>query len=113
MREKIRKIAGLFLLTSILVLLTGCGKLKLTPSLHEESELNQNKDIKFETEKRIYPTGVKEIQLNVTNNTKKDIAYGVDYSLEKKESNEWMEVQPNEEMYFIAIALNIEPGVTG
>lgn len=70
------------------------------------------KDVIMKTEKSIYELGTKEIKVDITNNSKQDVYYGVQYEVEKFENNKWAKVPFKEEPMFIEIAYILGPGKT-
>ena len=76
-----------------------------------EGEVNL-KDVIMKTEKNTYELGTKEIKVDITNNSKQDVYYGLQYEVEKFENNKWVKVPFKEEPMFIEIAYILEPGKT-
>lgn len=73
---------------------------------------NNFKDIIMKTEKGTYGLGINEIIIDITNNSKKEIYYGLQYEVEKYESDKWIKVPFKEEPAFIEIAYALESGKT-
>lgn len=73
---------------------------------------DNSEDIIMKTEKSTYELGTKEIKVNITNNSKKEVYYGVQYEIERFENNKWIKVPFKEEQLFIQIAYLLEPGET-
>lgn len=71
------------------------------------------KDITMKTEKNTYNLGTKEIKVYITNNSKKEVYYGLQYEIERLENNKWVRVPFKEQVAFIEIAYIIEPGKIG
>lgn len=71
------------------------------------------KDITMKTEKSTYKLGTKEIKVYITNNSKKEVYYGLQYEIERLENNNWVRVPFKEQVAFIEIAYIIEPGKIG
>jgi hypothetical protein len=76
-----------------------------------EGEVNL-KDVIMKTEKNTYELGTKEIKVNITNNSKQDVYYGLQYEVEKFENNKWVKIPFKEEPMFIEIAYILEQGKT-
>lgn len=110
MKKKWKQTRKSLLLGLSLLFLTACSALKLEPSPYKKTELDQNSAIHFETAEKRFSVSPETIDVKVTNQTAEEIAYGIDFILEKKEKEEWKKVRPKEEMAFIAIAKILEPG---
>lgn len=70
------------------------------------------KDVIMKTEKNTYEIGTKEIKVDITNDSKQDVYYGLQYEVEKFENNKWIKVPFKEEPIFIESAYILEPGKT-
>ncbi len=71
-----------------------------------------SEDITMKTEKNTYELGTKEIKVDITNNSKKEVYYGLEYGIEKFENNKWVKVPFKEEQLFIQIAYLLGPEET-
>lgn len=71
------------------------------------------KDVIMKTEKSTYELGTNEVKVYITNNSKKEVYYGLQYEIERLENNNWVRVPFKEEPVFIEIAYIIEPGKIG
>lgn len=76
-----------------------------------EGEVNL-KDVDVKTEKNVYELGIKEITIEIKNNSKQEVSYGLQYEVEKFENNKWVKVPFKEEPMFIEIAYILHPGKT-
>lgn len=103
----------LIILFVMLGVLTACRHLVMEPSPYAETELNQSKDIHFRTIKKTIQADEKKMDVEVVNESDETIGYGIEFTLEKLQEKEWMEVQPDDEIAFIAIGLLVEPGERG
>lgn len=80
---------------------------------NETNEGNVNlKNVVMKAEKSTYELGTKEIKVDITNNSNQEVSYGLQYEIEKLESNKWVKVPFKEEPMFIMIAYVLEPGKT-
>lgn len=61
------------------------------------------KGINMKTEKSTYELGTEKIKVSIINNTDQESGYGVDYSIQKFEANEWSNLEFKEDTAFIAI----------
>lgn len=109
-KPKIKNIALLFTVTGIL---TGCRHLVMNPSPFLKGKLNSDKHIHFRTVKKSLSSDEREIEVETSNHTNRSLAYGITFTLEKDHESQWMEVDPDDELAFIAIAQVIQPGETG
>ncbi|MDR3598307.1 immunoglobulin-like domain-containing protein [Clostridium sp.] len=75
----------------------------------DESNLQ---DLTMKTEKSIYELGTREIKVYITNNSKKEVYYGLQYEVEKFENNNWIKVPFKEEVMIAQIAYSLQPGKT-
>lgn len=76
-----------------------------------EGEVNL-KDVYIKAEKTVYELGIKEITLEIKNNSKQEVSYGLQYEVEKFENSKWVKVPFKEEPMFVEIAYILQPGKT-
>lgn len=67
-------------------------------------------NVSIELEKDQYSSEGDTFILNTINNSEDEISYGIAFTLEKEDDNEWFIVEPEEEMAFILIAHILGPG---
>lgn len=103
-----RKITlGTTLVISV-ISLWSCSDSSGEPSPYEE--VNTMENVSIELEKDQYSSEGDTFILNTINNSEDEISYGIAFTLEKEDDNEWFIVEPEEEMAFILIAHILGPG---
>ena len=103
----------LILVSALLGLfLAGCKQTTFEPSPYKPSELNTLSGVTMETEKASYPSDVEVITVAITNKTIEELFYGVAYSVEYLDGNDWVIFPFEEERAWIEIALLLEPDAT-
>lgn len=80
------------------------------PGNNETQGESNLKDVTMKTEKSTYELGTKEIKVYITNNSKKEFYYGLEYEIQRLENNKWVRIPFKEDVAFIEIACVIEPG---
>lgn len=65
------------------------AKLVWKPTRFEESELNAKSFCAMKTEYPVYKTGVSTVYVELTNNTKKMLGFGRNFTLERKQADGW------------------------
>lgn len=100
---------GIFILASFCLLLVGCHPLKVISSPYKNIQINKNQTIHFHTDESSYPKGIQAINIEVINDSKHEISYGMGFSLEKEEEH-WMEVVPSIETSIKEIGIILKPG---
>lgn len=107
-----KRMSGFLISLATLFLIAGCTETAFEPSPYKPSELNNLSGATMETEKESYPANVEVITLEIINKTVEEIFYGVAFSVEYRDGNEWVVFPFEEEMAWIEIALILEPGAT-
>ena len=65
--------------------------------------------LELTTDKKAYPTQVKELVLKIKNTGKIPVRFGTPYDLEKLINGEWYHHMPNKERAFTALGIEVEP----
>lgn len=103
-----------WILTSALLglFLAGCTKTAFEPSPYPANELNQLTGVTMKTVEPTYSPDVETIHVAIANETEEELFYGVAFSVEYLDEDEWVVFPFEEEMAWIEIALTLEPGAT-
>lgn len=80
------------------------------PSPYGESELNNLPGVMMTTKEERYPVRPEGVDVIITNTSEDEYFYGVEFSVERLEGEEWMVVPFEDDVAWIAIALILEPG---
>lgn len=80
------------------------------PSPYEEAELNALPGVAMVTKEESYPVRPEGVEVIITNNSDQEYFYGVQFSVERLEGEEWFVVPFEDEVAWIEIALILEPG---
>ena len=83
--------------------------MKVISSPYKNTQLNKDQTIHFHTDGSSYSKGIQAINIEVINNSKHEIGYGIGSSLEK-EGEFWMEVVPSIETSIKEIGIILKPG---
>lgn len=97
--------AGAFLIIGLV--LSGCGD-SGEPSPFEEVDTLDGVSIRLNQE--VYDSEGETFILTVSNKSEEEISYGIAFTVEKQEGDQWITVEPEEEMSFIMIAHILGPG---
>ncbi|MGP6147420.1 immunoglobulin-like domain-containing protein [Jeotgalibaca sp. A122] len=108
-----KKRSGWFI-TSILttLLLAGCKQTAFEPSPYKPADLNHLSGVTMQTAEPSYPTDIESIAVTITNKSEAELFYGVAFSVEYLDGNEWVIFPFEDEMAWIEIALILEPDAT-
>lgn len=104
MTKTIKGLSALFFASFIL---SACGATK------EESpfeEVNTLDGVGINLEQEIYEPEGDTFILTVSNESEQEISYGVAFTVEIEQDDNWYVVEPEEEMAFILIAHMLQPG---
>lgn len=88
-------------------LLMGCTESR-EPSPYEE--VNTLEGVELQLNQSSYARENDTFSLTVINNSEQEITYGVAFTIEKSEDDQWVMMEPEEEMAFILIAHILPPG---
>ncbi|AZP04349.1 immunoglobulin-like domain-containing protein [Jeotgalibaca ciconiae] len=103
---------GLFLFGMCLLIgtLSACGgQSSMEKSPYSEGDLNQLDRVSMSTTESVYPVGTSEIKVTISNETEEEYAYGVEFTVEKQEEEEWFVVPFEDGVAWIAIAHILAP----
>lgn len=104
-----RKVKYTLFLLVLSILIVGCS----TSSIGEESphgeQVNLQEDITITLDKETYSAEGNILELTTRNESDEKISFGVPFSIEMREGDDWYIVEPNEEVSFIMIAYILEP----
>jgi len=89
------------------MVLSGCGDIR-EPSPFEEVDTLDGVSISLNQE--VYDSEGETFILTVSNQSEEEISYGIAFTVEKQEGDQWITVEPEEEMSFIMIAHILGPG---
>ena len=92
--------------------LSGCKQTTFEPSPYKPSDLNTLSGVTMETEEASYPTDVEVMTVTITNKTIEELYYGVAFSVEYLDGNDWVVFPFEEEMAWIEIALPLDADTT-
>lgn len=104
MTVKLIRVAGLLL---ALIFLGGCSETKEASPFEEVDGLE---GVSLELNEEVYAPENNTFRLTVSNESEKEITYGIAFTVEKEEGDGWYIVEPEEEMAFILIAHVLGPG---
>lgn len=104
MLKTILKMSPILLLA---IILAGCAENR-EPSPFEE--VNTLDGVDLQLNQSSYEAEDNSFLLSVVNNSEEEITYGVAFTIEKLENEQWVMVEPEEEMAFILIAHILPPG---
>lgn len=101
-----------WILTSALLglFLVGCTKTAFEPSPYPADELNQLTGVTMKTVEPTYSPDVETIHVAIANETEEELFYGVAFSVEYLDEDEWVVFPFEEEMAWREIALSLKPG---
>ena len=111
--KNITKRGAILLFFGLTLVLMGCQSLKETTSPYQEADINKDKHVVFQVSDSSKLQKEQLLEVEVRNDTEREIAYGIAYSLEKRTDTQWMTFSPYEEKAFIEIALVLKPGEVG
>lgn len=80
------------------------------PSPYEEAELNTLPGVAMVTKEETYSVRPEGVDVIITNNSEQEYFYGVQFSVERLEGEEWVVVPFEDDVAWIEIALILEPG---
>lgn len=89
------------------LILTACTE-RRDPSPFEE--VNTLEGVELQLNQSDYEREENTFLLTVINNSEQEVTYGVAFTIEKLEDDQWVMVEPEEEMAFIMIAHILPPG---
>lgn len=89
------------------IVLSGCGDTG-EPSPFEEVDTLDGVSISLDQE--VYAPEGETFVLTVSNQSEEEISYGIAFTVERQEDDQWVIVEPEEEMSFIMIAHILGPG---
>ncbi|PRY83517.1 immunoglobulin-like domain-containing protein [Alkalibacterium olivapovliticus] len=104
MLKSLVKLSAIVFLGFILV---ACGENR-EPSPFEE--VNTLEGVELQLNESVYDRENDTFLLTVINNSEQEVTYGVAFTVEKHEDDQWVMVEPEEEMAFILIAHILQPG---
>lgn len=107
------KKGAILLFSGLVLMLMGCQSLKESTSPYQEADINKDKQVLFQVSDSSQLRTEQLLEVEIRNNTEREITYGIAYSLEKRTDNQWMTFSPYEEKAFIEIALGLKPGEVG
>lgn len=94
---------------SLVLLLSACSNSNWEKSPYEETELNTLTDVTMEVKEKSYPTNTPGVDLLFKNETDEEYYYGVAFSVEKLEREEWRVVPFKGDISWIEIAIILQP----
>ncbi|MCC5896233.1 MAG: hypothetical protein JJU16_12295 [Alkalibacterium sp.] len=89
------------------LLLIACGETN-EPSPYEE--VNTLDGVELQLNQPVYESEGDTFLLTVVNNSEVEVTYGIAFTVEMLEDEQWVMVEPEEEMAFILIAHILPPG---
>jgi hypothetical protein len=104
------KLKTLITVLSILLVLTGCTAAAGDLSNSELEEKDRIMPIYLELENTVVTDQTVPLKFTIKNNTQNVYVYGLVFTLLHYDGSKWVEVEMKEEMAFIMIVYNLNPG---
>lgn len=104
------KLKTLIAMLSILLVLAGCSAAAGDLNNSELAQDGKKMPVYLEFENNVITDQTVPLKFTIKNNTENVYAYGVLFTLFQYDGSKWVEVEMKEEMAFIMIAYNLNPG---
>ncbi|EXJ23563.1 hypothetical protein ADIAL_1000 [Alkalibacterium sp. AK22] len=102
----INKLIRMVGLLTALIIASACGNTKEASPFEETDGLE---GVSIELSEEVYARENDTFRLTVSNESETEITYGIAFTVEKQEGDNWYIVEPEEEMAFILIAHVLSP----
>jgi hypothetical protein len=106
------KLKTLITMLSILLVLTGCSAAAGDINNSELADGDRIMPVYLEFENTVVTDQTLPLKFTIKNNTQNVYTYGLMFTLFQYDGAKWVEVEMKEEMAFIMIAYNLNPGET-
>lgn len=106
--NQIKRISGILLAVCLGIVLLGCSSESSEPTPYEK--VNTLPRVRLNLDKEVYEKEDDTFILTVRNESESEITYGVPFTVEVLQNEEWYKVEPKEEVAFIMIAHILSPG---
>lgn len=103
-----RKLLSILWIAFMVPLLWACTGTEEEPTPYEE--VNTLRGVRLTLDKEVYESEEDRFLLTVHNDSSSEVTYGVAYTLEKLNNQQWYVIEPEEEIAFIMIAHILNSG---